>query len=343
MKPFNKWTKAFMALTLATGLAACGNQASSGAGQTQAPADKGAEPTELTIALDWYPNAVHSFLYAAEEQGYFKDENLKVTMQMPSDSNDPLKMAAAGKVDLAISYQPQLVQARAEGVPVVSVGALVRHPLNVIMTRQDSGIDTPQKLAGKNIGYPSLPLDESIVRQVVKHSGGDDSGLTFTDIGFDIVPALTAKKVDAVVGGYINHEQLILEKHGIPVNAFKPFEFGVPDYYELVLATSDETLGKKQKAVEGFLRAIGKGQDYVKNNKEKALDLLLAKQAADFPLEKDIETKSLDILIPLMDAGEKPFAYQTAESWQTLIDWMKKEKLITADIKAEEIMRDLVK
>lgn len=343
MKPFHKWTKAFMALTLATGLAACGNQASTDAGQTQAPANKGAEPTELTIALDWYPNAVHSFLYVAEEQGYFKDENLKVTMQMPSDSNDPLKMAAAGKVDLAISYQHQLVQARSEGVPVVSVGALVRHPLNVIMTRQDSGLDTPQKLAGKNIGYPSIPINESIVRQVIKHAGADDSGLVFTDIGFDIVPALTAKKVDAVVGGYINHELPILEKHGVPVNVFTPSEFGVPDYYELVLATSDDTLGKKQQAVEGFLRAIGKGQDYVKNNKEKALDLLLSKQASEFPLEEDIETKSLDTLIPLMDAGEKPFGYQTVDSWQKLIDWMKKEKLITTDVKAEEIMRDLVK
>lgn len=343
MKPFQKWTKAFMALTLATGLAACGNQASSDAGQAQAPAEKGAEPTELVIALDWYPNAVHSFLYAAEEQGFFKEENLKVTMQMPSDSNDPLKMAAAGKVDLAISYQHQLIQARSEGVPVVSVGALVRHPLNVIMTRQDSGLDTPQKLAGKNIGYPSIPINESIVRQVIKHAGADDSGLTFTDIGFDIVPALTAKKVDAVVGGYINHELPILEKHGVAVNVFKPSEFGVPDYYELVMATSDDTLGKKQQAVEGFLRAIGKGQDYVQNNKEKALDLLLGKQASEFPLEEDIETKSLDILIPLMDAGDKPFGYQTAESWQTLIEWMKKEKLITTDVKAEEIMRNLVK
>lgn len=341
MKPMHKWTKTIMALTLATGLAACGTQSS---GSTQpAPKTEGAEPTELTIALDWYPNAVHSFLYAAEDQGFFQAENLKVNLQMPSDSNDPLKMAAAGKVDLAISYQPQVVQARSEGIPVVSVGALVRHPLNVIMTRQDSGIDAPQKLAGKNIGYPSIPLDESIVRTVVKHAGGDDSGLAFTDIGFDIVPALTGKKVDAVVGGYINHEQLILEKNGVAVHAFKPFEFGVPDYYELVLTTSDDTLGKKQAAIEGFMRAIAKGQDYVKNNKEKALDLLLAKQAGEFPLEKDIETKSLEILIPLMDAADKPFGYQTAESWQTLIDWMKSEKLITTDVKVEQVMRDLVK
>ncbi|KQL49917.1 ABC transporter substrate-binding protein [Brevibacillus choshinensis] len=341
MKPMQKWSKTVAALLLTAGLAACGNQ--SGAEPTAPDTNQANAPTELTVALDWYPNAVHSFLYAAEEQGYFQAENLKVNLQMPSDSNDPLKMVAAGKVDLAISYQTQVVQARSEGIPVVSVGALVRHPLNVIMTRQDSGIDTPQKLAGKNVGYPSVPLDESIVRNVVKHAGGDDSGISFTDIGFDIVPALTGKKVDAVVGGYKNHEQLILEKNGIPVNVFAATDFGVPDYYELVMTTSDDTLGKKQQAIEAFMRAATKGQQYVKDNKDKALELLLSKQANEFPLEKDIETKSLDILIPLMDAGDKPFGSQTTESWQTLIDWMKKEKLITQDVKADEVMRGLVK
>jgi putative hydroxymethylpyrimidine transport system substrate-binding protein len=336
MKKIQKWSKTILALTLAAGLAACGSQ--TGANPAPAPAEKASEPTELTIALDWYPNAVHSFLYAAEEQGFFKEENLKVNLQMPSDSNDPLKMTAAGKVDLAISYQPQVIQARSEGIPVVSVGALVRHPLNVIMTRQDSGIDSPQKLAGKNVGYPSIPLDESIVRTVVKQSGGDDSGLSFTDIGFDIVPAMTAKKVDAVVGGYINHEQ-----NGIPVNVFKPSDFGVPDYYELVLTTSDDTLGKKQPAIEAFVRAATKGQEYVAANQEKALDLILTKQASEFPLEKDIETKSLEILVPMMDAGDKPFGSQTTESWQNLIDWMKNEKLITSDVKVEQVMRDLAK
>lgn len=342
MKTREKWIKTLLSVTLAAGLAACGSQSGT---QTQpaAPSQQASEPTELTIALDWYPNAVHSFLYAAEEQGFFKAENLKVNLQMPSDSNDPLKMAAAGKVDLAISYQPQVVQARAEGVPVVSVAALVRHPLNVIMTRKDSGLDAPQKLAGKNIGYPSMPLDESIVRTVLKHAGGDDSGLSFTDIGFDIVPALTAKKVDAVVGGYINHEQLILEKNGVPVNVIKPSDYGVPDYYELVLATSDDTLGAKQQAIEAFLRAAAKGQEYVAKNKDKALELLLAKQAQEFPLEKDVETKSLDILVPLMDAGDKPFGSQSAESWKTLIDWMKKEKLITSDVTVDQVMRDLAK
>lgn len=336
-------SRTLLSLLAAASLTACGSGANDTAQPAQQPAPSAGEPTELTIALDWYPNAVHSFLYAAEEQGYFKEENLKVNLQMPSDANDPLKLVAAGKIDMAISYQPQMVQARSEDIPVVSIAALVRHPLNVIMARKDSNIQSPKDLAGKNIGYPSIPLDESIVRNVVKADGGDDSGLKFTDIGFDIVPALTGKKVDAVVGGYINHEQLILEKNGVPVTAFKPSDFGVPDYYELVIATSNDTAEKKQQALQAFLRAAAKGQEYVAKNKEQALKLLLSKQSKEFPLEEDVETKSLDILLPLMDAGSEAFGSQSTESWQKLIDWMKQEKLINKDVKVEDVMVDLLK
>lgn len=343
MKPIVKrMLLSFFTLSLTAGLAACGNQpAASTLPSGQSTFAATGSPEELTIALDWYPNAVHAFLYAAEEQGFFQEEKLKVTMQMPSDANDPLKLVAAGKVDIAISYQPQVIQARSESIPVVSVGALVRHPLNVIMARADSGIKTPKDLAGKQIGYPSLPLDESIVRTVVKADGGDDSGLAFTDIGFDIVPALTGKRVDAVVGGYINHEKLILEKHEVPVIAFEPRQFGVPDYYELVLATSEDTLAKREKALAAFLRAISKGQQYVRDNQDAALQSLLAKQAQEFPLEEDIEKKSLEILLPLMDAGSEPFAAQSKETWQTMIDWMKKEQLIQADVSVDQVMKNI--
>ncbi|CAM3552203.1 MULTISPECIES: ABC transporter substrate-binding protein [Brevibacillus] len=340
MRTKKTWMTIFLAFSMVTGLAACSTSTISKP-ETNGSAEGNTQATELTVALDWYPNAVHSFLYAAQEQGYFKDENLNVHLQMPSDSNDPLKMVAAGQVDLAISYQTQLVAARAEGIPVLSVAALVRHPLNAIMTRKDSGLDSPEKLAGKAIGYPSIPFNESIVRTAVKHAGGDDSGLSFVDIGFDIVPALTGKKVDAVVGGYINHEQLILEKNGIELHVFPPTEFGVPDYYELVLTTSDDQYEQKKAVIEAFMRAAAKGQQYVKDNPKAALDLLLAKQAQEFPLEEDIETKSLETLLPLMDAEDKPFGYQTEESWQTLIDWMKEKSLITGEVKADQVMRNL--
>ncbi|MGD8191236.1 ABC transporter substrate-binding protein [Brevibacillus ginsengisoli] len=329
-----------LALTLAVALSACANHSASQPGtQDQSAANQ--KDQELTIALDWYPNAVHSFLYAAEEQGYFKQEHVKVNLQMPSDANDPLKMAAAGQVDAAISYQSQMIQARSEGVPVVSIAGLVYSPLNVLMVRKDSGIHSPKDLAGKTVGYPSVPLDEEIVKQMVKADGGDDSQIKFVDIGYDIIPSLTAKKVDAVIGGFINHEQLILEKNGVAVTAFAPHKYGVPNFSELVLATSDQTLSQKQQALQAFLRAAQKGQEYVAKHKEQSIDLLLNKQAKEFPLDKTIENKSLDILLPLMDAGGKPFGTQDPNSWQQAAEWMKQVGLIKTDVPVDQVMHNL--
>lgn len=329
-----------LSLTLAGALAACANQSASQTGSEDSTAKAQAEE-ELTIALDWYPNAVHSFLYAAEEQGYFKQEHLKINLQMPSDANDPLKMAAAGQVDAAISYQSQMIQARSEGVPVVSIAGLVYSPLNVLMVRKDSGILSPKDLAGKTVGYPSVSLDEEIVKQMVKVDGGDESKVKFVDIGYEIIPSLTAKKVDAVIGGFINHEQLILEKNGVSVTAFAPHQYGVPKFYELVLATSDETLSKKQQALQAFLRAAQKGQAYVSEHKAQSIDSLLNKQSKEFPLDKEIENKSLDILLPLMSAGDKSFGTQDPQSWQQAADWMKQVGVIKTDVQVDQMMRNL--
>lgn len=328
---------------LAFAVVGCGNQPSQPSSQTSGNPIASGKQEQVTIALDWYPNAVHSFLYAAEEQGFFKAENLEVKLQMPSDASDPLKMAAAGQVDAAITYQTQVVQARSEGVPVVSIAGLVYKPLNTLMVRQDSGIKSPKDLAGKTIGYPSIALDEKIVQEMVRTDGGDANSVAFVDIGYDIVPALTTKKVDAVIGGYINHEKLLLEKNGVPVTVISPQQYGVPTFYELVLASSDVTVGKKQQVLEAFVRAAQKGQAYVTSNKENALQSLLSKQVKEFPLEADVEVKSLDILLPLMQQNDKPFGVQDAADWQATIDWMKQVGLISTEVKAEQVMKNLIK
>lgn len=336
-----KWLGAFVALTLAGTLTACAEKESTKENTDGATGDKA--PQELSLVLDWYPNAVHSFIYAAEEQGYFKEENLKVDIRMPSDASDPLKLVAAGQVDAAISYETQLIQARSEDVPVKSIAALVRHPLNVMMVREDSGINSPKDLAGKNIGYPAIPIDENFARDMIVRDGGDAAGTKYTDIGWDIVPSLTGKKVDAVIGGYKNHELLILEKNGIQVKSFELTDYGVPDFYELVLATGDKTLEEKRPALEALVRALTKGQQYVEANKEAALNSLLEKQSADFPLEADIEKQSLDILVPLMNAGDKPFGYQDQAVWKEMADYMLTNKIITKDVNVDDVMVNLVK
>ncbi len=107
---------------------------------------------EVDLVLDWYPNAIHSFIYAAIENGYFKDEGLKVNIKYPSNATDPLTLTAANKATIGIYYQPDIVMARAnEKVPVKSIGAIVHTPLNLVISLKEKNINSPNDLSGKTI------------------------------------------------------------------------------------------------------------------------------------------------------------------------------------------------
>lgn len=296
---------------------------------------------ELTVLLDWYPNAVHSFLFAAESQGYFADAGLKVKLQTPADTNDAIKLVAAGKADLAISYQMQVAISRGEDIPIVSVAALVRHPLNQLFVLDSANVQSPRNLAGMKIGFPSIPLDEAIVDTMVAFDGGDASQLTYVDIGWDLIPAMTTGKVDAIIGGYVNHEKLLLEKEGVKLQAYNPSNYGVPDYYELVLTASEEGIERKGDVIKRFMEAASRGQAYTMEHPAEALQFLLDEQSQDFPLDAEIEQQSLSILLPLMDAGTESFGTQTEQSWQEVINWLVEHGQLTEAIHAKDAFRNL--
>ncbi|NHM30734.1 ABC transporter substrate-binding protein [Neobacillus terrae] len=296
---------------------------------------------KVTIMLDWYPNAVHSLLFAAKEKGYFKEQGLDVDIKMPADTNDPLKLVAANQVDMAISYQPEVLVARGENIPVKSFAALVRHPLNQLMVPANGPIKSPKDLEGQTIGYPSIPLDEAIVQTMVKSDGGNPQKIKMVDVGWDLIPAMATNKTNALIGGYINHEKLLLEKEGHPMLALNPKEYGVPDYYELVLVGSEKGLKEKPEVFKKFMAAITKGQKYVQENPEKGLSILLKNADKSSPLDKDVETKSLQILLPLMDAKDKAFGYQDPQTWKNVAKWLKDNKVVKTKVNSKDAFVNL--
>jgi putative hydroxymethylpyrimidine transport system substrate-binding protein len=341
---FVNWSKAARlsaVLTLAlAAITGCTSKEPADAGQKEAGQTEAVQ-TELTVLLDWYPNAVHTFLYAAEEQGYFEEAGLKVKLQTPADTNDAIKLVATGKADLALSYQMQVAISRSEDIPVVSVAAIVRHPLNQLFALESSGVHSPKDLIGTTVGYPSIPLDQAIVNTMVQTDGGDPSKLKYVDVGWDLIPSMTTKKVGSIIGGYVNHEKLLLEKEGEKLITFDPSKFGVPDYYELVLTASEDGLKNNSDAIKKFIEAAAKGQAYTVIHPDQALKILLDKQNKEFPLDADIEKKSLDILLPLMDAGSEPFGSQSEQSWSSIINWLKEHGQIKKDVQAEQVFRNL--
>lgn len=337
-----------VAVTAGSGAAASGSAAASGnavQADSTSPANTDSQKAKgkerLSLMLDWYPNAVHSFLYAAQKLGYFAEQGLEVDIRMPADTNDSLRLAAAGTIDLALTYQPQVLMARGEDIPVKSVAAIVRHPLNHLLVPQDSGIQSPKDLEGKTVGYSSIPLYEAMVRTMVLRDGGNPDKVKLADVGFDLIPALATGRTDAIMGGFINHEKLLLAKEGHPAADLDPTLYGVPDYYELVLAASDNTIASKREAIQKFVAAAAKGQQYVKEHPSDALRLLLDHEEETAPLDEQVETESLNILLPLMDAGDQPFGYQDPKSWDDVRAWLVQSELLDPGVQAKDAFVNL--
>ena len=172
-----------------------------GCGANTEKAQNEEELKTINVVLDWYPNALHTFLYVAIEKGYYEEEGLDVNIQFPTNANDAISLVAAGQAQIGLYYQQDVIQARAEqNVPVKSIGAVVQGPLNIVLSLEEKGIQTPEDLVGKTIGYAGTELSEALVRSIMENVGADYSDVTMIDVGFDLMSSMTTGNVDATIG-----------------------------------------------------------------------------------------------------------------------------------------------
>lgn len=318
-------------------LTGCGDAAEK---EKEKSADGDADLREIDVVLDWYPNALHTFLYVAMERGYFEEEGLKVNVQFPSNANDAMSLVAAGKAEIGLYYQQDVIQARVnQNVPVKSIGAVVQSPLNIILSLKDKNITKPEDLVGKTVGYAGTELSEALVRAMMQHVGADASDVEMIDVGFELMSSMTTGNVDATIGCLVNHEVPQMEEEGFEVNYFMVNGYGVPNYYECVLLANDDSIENDSEMLAGFLRACRKGFADFQEDPDGCLQILLNNQNEEnFPLTESVEQKSCEVLLPLMETSDTKFLTQTEEVWQENIDWMKEQKLISKDVAVEEVM-----
>lgn len=305
--------------------------------------EEGKKLEEVNVVLDWYPNAVHSFIYTAIEKGYYEDEGLKVNIQFPSNTNDAISMTAAGKADLGIYYLQDVAMARGnEKIPVKAVGTIVQSPLSIVLSLKDKNITNPKDLVGKKIGYGGTALSEGIISTMLENVGEDPESADAVDVGFDLMSSMTTNQVDATIGCLVNHEVPQMEEEGFELNYFYPNEYGVPNYYELVFVTGEDTLNKNSEKISKFLKASKKGFEDMKNNSDESLEILLNNQNEEnFPLSESVEKKSMETLIPVMETDTAPFLSQDIKVWQDNIDWLVSKGLLQESFDASEIVENL--
>ena len=279
------------------------------------------EDTKVKLALDWYPNANHTGLYIALEKGYFKDENIDLEIYTPSDPSTVLQTVGAGQDDFGISYQPDLILAKSKNIPVKSVLAFVQHPLNIIMTLKESNIIRPSDLKGKKIAYPGIPLNENLLDTLLKADGlKGKQEVELINTGYDLVPPLIGKTVDACLGCYLSHETIMAENEGFPVNIMRMEQWGVPDYYELVLVASDEMVTDNKDLIERMIRAISKGYNDAVSDPKAGIDNLI--KSTNGEIDQAIEYPGAELLAPLWVDNTGKFGAQTEEKWSVFSQWL---------------------
>jgi NitT/TauT family transport system substrate-binding protein/putative hydroxymethylpyrimidine transport system substrate-binding protein len=286
------------AALLLTGLAGCG-----GSG-----AEPGA-PKGATLVLDFTPNAVHTGIYAAQAQGFYRDAGVDLHVQQPGESTDAPKLLAAGRTEFAILDIHDLGIARERGLDLVGVMPIVQRPLAAVLARAEGPVRRPRDLEGHTVGVTGLPSDEAVVDSEVSADGGDPAKAHEVTIGFNAVASLAAGKVDAATG-FWNAEGVELRRRGVPVRIFKVDRYGAPPYPELILTTSRKTLESDPQLVDSVVAATRRGYEFTEKHPATALDDLLE---ADKSLERADQQAQLKVLLP--DLHPKPFDPAVLRAW----------------------------
>ncbi|HEU0025210.1 MAG TPA: ABC transporter substrate-binding protein [Thermoleophilaceae bacterium] len=282
--------------------------------------------TRIELMLDYLPNADHAPIYAADAAGHFEEAGIDVEIRQPPDPAAPLKQLAAGRVDLAISYEPEVFRARDQGLNVVSVGALVQRPLTSIISLPQARIREPADLEGTTVGTAGIDYQSAYLRTILLDAGVPPSSVKERNVGFGLNPALLTGKVDATLGAFWNYEGVDLRRRGRKPRIIRVDEAGVPSYNELVLVANADALERDGGAIRAFIGALSRAVNDLREDPDDAIEGLLD---ANRDLDPEQERAALKVTLPLFSPpDDKPFAWQDPEQWDAFGAWMEDNRLL---------------
>jgi putative hydroxymethylpyrimidine transport system substrate-binding protein len=305
-------------LALALSLAACGEKSE----------DVSAKAQPLSLTLDFYPNPDHAGIYMAQKLGYFEEAGLDVSIHTPSDPAAPIKLLAAGQTDLAISYEPEVLLAKEQGLDVLAVAALVNRPLTSMIWLKKSGIAGVAGLRGKTVATAGISYQDAYLKTILGRAHLSPSDVKTVNVGFGLLPALVGGQAQAMLGGFSNVEGVDLRLRGTDPVVTPVDELGVPSYDELVLVGQRERLEEDPQKVRLFLAALARGTTAAAKNPQASAKALLE---ANPDLDPKLTKAELAATLPLLDParGGHPYGYMNPARWGEFAGWMRDNGLIS--------------
>ena len=306
-------------ILVALGLSACGEK------QDVVTAPAGSEQP-LTLMLDWVPNADHIGIYQGLAEGDFAKAGIDLHVQTPTDPATPLQLVAAGKVDAAISYEPEVLLARNRGLPLVSIAALVQKPLTSLISLASKHVTGAAGLRGKTVGDAGISYQHAYLDTLLTHAGVNPSKVKEVNVGANLVPAMLSGRVDATLGGYWNYEAIQLQQRGKRANVLPVNRLGVPNYDELVLVVTRKTISTKPDLVRRLVQAMARGYEAARRDPQAAVQSLVR---ANPGLDQRLQLASTKATLPVFfPAAGKPWGFQDTAQWNAYGQWMLNNHLI---------------
>jgi putative hydroxymethylpyrimidine transport system substrate-binding protein len=289
----------------------------------------------VTVTLDWTPNPDHVGIYDAQSTGLFARAGLDVTIRSPSDPTAPLKLVGVGQSDLAVSYEQELFFAAAKGLPVVAVAAVVPQPLNSFIAIEPS-VRSLRDVKGKTIGITGVPSDYATLDTALHSVGLTRAQLKVVTVGYNLLPALLAHRVDAVLGVYRNVEGIQLQLRGLHPTIIPVDHAGVPSYDELVLVANKTRLHddpQYRSAVKRFVGAFLAGTADAHSHPSRALAIMKKVTASDPKFLAQAVPATLRLL-----AGPRGVGCLSVTAWERFGDWMHTTNLLKKPIAAASVV-----
>jgi putative hydroxymethylpyrimidine transport system substrate-binding protein len=302
------------------------------AAATEAPAAASGDLKEITIVGDWPTPWVGWIPWlVAEEKGFYKEVGMKVSTVVPATVADPPKYVATGKADFAYTTQLDVILGRAAGIPIVSTAAVFRYNNWGIIFPKDSNIKELKDI--KTISLYENTWDQSSFKAMMNFAGLDASKVNILPASSDTVPLLLAKKVDAI-GGITNAEETETKVTGkIETSMLMAHDYGVPDVYVYVFASSEQYLKDNPEDAKKFMAATMKGLKYAVDNPDEALAIF--EKIYPDALDKEYAKASWEATVPVLKADV--YGVQDGELWSKVQKFMLENKLIDAETPVEQL------
>jgi putative hydroxymethylpyrimidine transport system substrate-binding protein len=298
---------------------------------------RGATRDSLRVELDFYVNPDHAGIFEAQDKGYFDEAGLDVETEVPSDPSAPIRQVAAGRADLAISYEPEVLLAHDQGLPVKAVAAIVDRPLTSMIWLRDSGVRDVSDLAGKTVATAGIPYQSVFLKAILERVGLTPADVHETSVGLGLLPAILSGSADAMLGGFLNVEGVDLAERGRDPVVMPVDELGIPTYDELVLVANSDRLADDPKPIRLFIAALERGTRAAVRDPAGATQAVLdAGDGLDPKLTRAEIDRTLPLLLP--PGRGHPYGYMDPGQWRQFVAFFADRGLIHSRPGTDELL-----